>query len=60
MYKKIKVGNDQGMDHSERNSQFKNPGAKKLNKQSGINTKKTYRKPSEQFFPIGGHKVTYT
>ena len=40
MYKTIKVGNDQEMDHSERNSQFKNPGAKKINKQLGIYTKK--------------------
>ena len=35
---------DQKMEHSERKSHYKN------HKQSGTNTKKTDRKPSEQLF----------
>ena len=48
---KVKVGNDQEMAQSERNSDSKNRGGKKLNQQSGTFTKKTYCKPSEQLFP---------
>ena len=43
---KVRVGNDQEMAQSERNSHSKNPRWKNL--QSGTYTKTTYRKPSEQ------------
>ena len=55
------MGNDQEMAQSERNSHSINRGVgKKLILHLGTDTKKTYRKPSEQFFPIGGHSVTRT
>ena len=46
----VKVGNDQKMAQSERKSYHKNRGGKKLNRQLGTYTKKTYRKPSQQLF----------
>ena len=51
MLKKVQVGDDQENVQSERNSHSKNRGGKKIKKKSY--TKKTYRKPSEQLFPIG-------
>ena len=50
--KKVQVGNDQEKVQSERNSHSKNRGGKKLNGQLGTYTKKTFRKPCEQLFPI--------
>ena len=47
---KVQVGNGQEKAQSERNSHPKNRGAKKL--QLGTYTYRTYRKPSEQLFPI--------
>ena len=40
-HQKVKVGNDQEMTQSERNSHSKKRGGKKPNKQSGTNTWKT-------------------
>ena len=48
--KKVHVGNDEKKAQSERESLSKNQGAKKLNKQPGIYTMKTYRKQNEQLF----------
>ena len=45
----VKVGNDKEMAQSERYSHSKNRDGE--NCQVLINTKKTYRKPSEQLFP---------
>ena len=47
---KAKVNNDQEMTQSERHSHSKNRGGEKQTNVSGINTKKTYSKPSEQLF----------
>ena len=47
---KVRVGNDQEMKQLERNSHSKNRGVKKLNKQSGTYTKKTYCKSNGQPF----------
>ena len=47
---KSKLGNDQEMAQSERNSHSKYRSGKKLNKQLGIYTKKTYSKPNGQLF----------
>ena len=46
IYRKVKVGNDQEMAQSERNSHSKNRDGNKLNQQSGSYTKKTYCKPN--------------
>ena len=48
--KKVKVGYDQEMAKSERNPHSKNRSGKKLNKQTGTYTKKTYSKPNGQVF----------
>ena len=48
--KKVQVGNDQEKAQSEKDSHSKNRCGKKLNKQSGTYTMKTYRKPNEQLF----------
>ena len=50
LHKEVKVGNDQEMAQSERNSHSTNRRVGK-NKMTGTYTKKTYRKPSEQLFP---------
>ena len=46
----VKVGSDQEMAQSERNSHSRNRGGKKLNYQSGTYTKKTFCKPNGQPF----------
>ena len=48
--KKVQVGKDQEKGQSEKDSDSKNRGVKKLNQQSGTYTMKTYRKPNEQLF----------
>ena len=45
---KVKVGNDQEMAQSERNSHSKNQGVKKTKLKSGTYTKKIYFKPNGQ------------
>ena len=46
----VKVGNDQEKAQSEKDSNSKIHGGKKLNLQSGTYTMRTYRKPKEQLF----------
>ena len=46
----VQVGKDQEKAQSEKDSHSKNLGGKNLNKQSGIYTMQTYRKPNEQLF----------
>ena len=57
--KRVQIRNDQEKAQSEKNSHSKIRDGKKLNKQLGTYTMKTYRKPNERLFsPIGGHSVT--
>ena len=49
--KKVQVGKYQEKAKSEKDSHSKSRGGKKLNKQSGTYTMKTYRKPNKQLFP---------
>ena len=49
--KKVQVGNDQEKAQSERNCHTKKSRWEKLNQQFDTNTKKPYRKLSEQLFP---------
>ena len=50
MRKKVQVGKDQEKAQSEKDSHSKNRGGKKLNKQSGTYTMKTYCKLNGQLF----------
>ena len=51
MHKKVQVGKDQEKVQLEKDSHSKNRGGKKPNQQSGIDTKKTIRKPNDSYFP---------